>query len=214
MTRTEPEGRSGPPAPAILLEMHSAQRIAVLALLAAVSVAAAAEEPRVEITGGVDPSGQNYSWTVTNRSDTPIVSVTFPHYNADLFSPPAGWQREETHLRHVGSKPAPGICRGFVDGVEKSGILPSGSAGFSIRLNADGASKGRGVVQVRFKDGRTVSVRNVELPVAPTFFGQYGMMIALAAAFAIFVLVQVRRKKNRGGAEDSDEEAEADRPVA
>ncbi|MCC6361614.1 MAG: hypothetical protein IT450_23000, partial [Phycisphaerales bacterium] len=79
MTRTEPEGRSGPPAPAILLEMLSAQRIAVLALLAAVSVAAAAEEPRVEITGGVDPSGQNYSWTVTNRSDTPIVSVTFPH---------------------------------------------------------------------------------------------------------------------------------------
>lgn len=207
-------GRSAPPGRAILVEMSTAQRIATLALLAAVSVAAAAEEPRVEITGGVDPSGQNYSWTVTNRGDTPIVSVTFPHYNADLFSPPAGWQREETHLRHVGSKPAPGICRGFVDGVEKSGILPNGSAGFSIRLNADGASKGRGVVQVRFMDGRTVSVRNVELPIAPTFFGQYGMMIALAAAFAIFVLVQVRRKKNRGAADDSDDEAEAERPVA
>lgn len=193
--------------------MSTVRRIPALVFLAALTLGASAEEPRVEISGGVDPSGQNYEWTVTNRGDSPIVSVTFPHYNADLFSPPPGWHREETHLRHVGSTPAPGICRGYVEGATQSGIVPNGSASFSMRLNADGAPKGRGVVEIRFKDGRTISVRGVELPVAPTLFGQYGTMFALAAAFAIFVLVQVRRKKKRGAADDPDEDAEQDSPV-
>ncbi len=182
--------------------MSTTQRIATLVLLAAISLAAAAsaqaaEEPRVEISGGVDPSGQNYAWTVKNLSDTPIVSVTFPHYNADLFSPPTGWLREETHLRHVATKPAPGIARAYVNESEHSGILPGASADFTMRINADGASKARGAVDIQFKDGGTLKVRNVELPTAPTFFGQHGTTIALAAAFGVFLLFQVLRRRKR-----------------
>lgn len=195
--------------------MSRVQRIATLVLLAAISLAAAAEEPRVEISGGVDPSGQNYAWTVKNLSDTPIVSVTFPHYNADLFSPPPGWLREETHLRHVGSKPAPGIARAYVNESEHSGILPGASADFTMRINADGASKGRGTAVVRFKDGRTLNVRSVELPTAPTFFGQHATTLALAAAFGLFLLVQVlRRRKNGPGQAEPESDEETSDPVA
>lgn len=182
--------------------MHPGFRFVPAALLLAVCVAAG--EPRVEIHGGADPSEQNYKWTVVNQSGQPIVSVSFPHYNGDLFLPPSGWESAATALRGPGSKPEPGICRGYVDQATQSGILPNSSAEFSLRISRDGAMKGHGPVEVRFKDGSTLTVANVELPVAPSFFGRFGYMIALAAAFAIFLVVQVvRRRKNGAPPDDS-----------
>ena len=60
-------------------------RTVVLHYACLASMAGAGDDVQVRITGGPDPSGHNYAWTVANEDTSPIVRVEFPHIHADLF---------------------------------------------------------------------------------------------------------------------------------
>ena len=96
-------------------------RIASPLLLSVALVAprTAAQQPKVTISGGADTSGQNYRWTVTNHYGSPVVYIQFPHYHADTFFAPDGWEKECTNLIRVGARNAPGTCTARADSPEK-----------------------------------------------------------------------------------------------
>src|SRR5262249_15330008 len=66
------------------------------------SVRAQTKPPQVSIEGGRDATGQNYKWTVQNKSSVPITSVRFPHYHADIFVTPPGWTQHCTAMSGAG----------------------------------------------------------------------------------------------------------------
>ncbi len=167
-----------------------------VALLSAVTAGAAGtpEEPKVEIAGGADGSGQNYRWTVTNHYGSPIVYIQFPHYHADTFHAPEGWSKESTYLVNVGVPDKPGTCTASVDSARK-GIPPGRSAEFSVRLATGGAHRRPGQVTVRFADGTQTIVAGVELPTASTTPERLYGLIGFALVFVIIVIVQTRRRR-------------------
>src|SRR5437868_3393823 len=91
-----------------------ALRLLLFATLLVVPIALA-QPAKVVITGGFDSagqrlvatgssensaydaSGQNYAWIVTNNHTSPIVYVEFPHYHADTFHTPDGWDQKCTN---------------------------------------------------------------------------------------------------------------------
>jgi len=173
--------------------------------LSAVTAGAAGtpDEPKVEITGGAEGSGQNYRWTVTNHYGSPVVYIQFPHYHADTFITPNGWEKECTNLMRVGARDAPGTCTAWADSPEK-GIAPGRSAEFSVRLAAGGAHRRPGQVTVRFADGTQTIVAGVELPTASTTPERLYGLIGFALVFAIVVIVQTRRRRKAPPAVEPD----------
>ncbi|HUU97787.1 MAG TPA: hypothetical protein VM487_18785 [Phycisphaerae bacterium] len=186
-------------------------RIASPLLLSVALVAprTAAQQPKVTITGGADASGQNYRWTVTNHYGSPVVYIQFPHYHADTFFAPDGWEKECTNLIGVGARNAPGTCTAWADSPEK-GIAPGRSAEFSVRLAAVGAHRRPGQVTVRFADGTQTIVAGVELPTASTTSEQLYALIGFAMVFAIVVYVQVRRRRRTPRAPEPDSASATD----
>ena len=180
-------------------------RIASPLLLSVALVAprTAAQQPKVTITGGADGSGQNYHWTVTNHCGSPVVYIQFPHYHADTFITPDGWEKECTNLMRVGARNAPGTCTAWADSPEK-GIAPGRSAEFSVRLAAGGAHRRSGQVTVRFADGTQTIVAGVELPTASTTSEQLYALIGFALVFVIIVIVQTRRRRKAPPAVEPD----------
>jgi len=171
-------------------------RIASPLLLSVALVAphTAAQQPKVTITGGADASGQNYRWTVTNHHGSPVIYIQFPHYHADTFFTPDGWEKECINLIRVGARNEPGTCTASVDSPEK-GIAPGRSAEFGMRLARVGAHRRPGNVTVRFADGTQTITAGVELPTVSTTSEQLYALIGFALVFAIVVYVQVRRRR-------------------
>lgn len=165
----------------------------------------AAEDSRVSIKGGIDPdepSGHNYVWTVTNRHSSPIVSVEFPHYRADMFLAPDGWKTECTYLVNVGVPLKPGTCTAKMD-PEQGGLFRGASATFRMRVAPEGAPIGKGTVLVRFADGTQAAVEGVTLPRAPDESGKHAPLIALVVLFVVVVVVREwRQRKNKSPASD------------
>jgi hypothetical protein len=150
-----------------------------------------AQGPKVKITGGADVSGQNYLWTVTNRHDSPIVYIQFPHYHADTFIAPPGWTMQCTNM----ASREPGTCTAIADS-RQTGIAEGRSAEFGMRLgNVSGQHARPGNVAVRFADGAEVTVANVEVPTPSSTPERLVALIGFALVFGILVLAQARRRR-------------------
>jgi hypothetical protein len=176
--------------------------VVVLAFAAGAPLAARSEEPRANISGGVDADNrQLYEWTVTNLNTSPIVFIEFPQYHGDTFTAPSGWSQEWKNKASIGGgENAPGWVRTSVADPTR-GIPPGGSAQFGLRVSRAGALTRTGKVTVRFADGSEVIVADVELPSAPTFFEQNAMLIGLAAIFVVALLVHLRRRRRQAAPE-------------
>jgi hypothetical protein len=162
------------------------------------SFPASGEEPRATISGGLQADG-SYRWVVTNHSASPIVSVEFPHYQADMFYPAPGWKSESTYLVNVGVPDLPGTCRSWVDS-PSSGIPLRGNASFGMRVRQLEASKGVGAVKVKFADGTAVEVADVEVPTQPGFIERFGVLMVFGVFFALVVIVAARRQRKKAAA--------------
>lgn len=159
------------------------------------SLPAVAQQPLVTITGGADPSGTTYQWTVTNRHSSPIVYIEFPHYRATLFFAPEGWSTSEsTNLLAEGHPVKPGSCiaRAQSDVV---GILSQRSADFRMQISPGEIRRGSGKVTLHFADESKSVVRGVELPQRQSLGDQYVSLIGLGGIFIIFLTVKSLKKK-------------------
>jgi hypothetical protein len=160
------------------------------------SVPARGEEPGVTITGGLQPDGSFYRWEISNRSSSPVVSIEFPHYQADQFIPPPGWRSKSTFLVNVGVEDRPGTCRAFVD-LPKDGIPRGGKASVSMRVRLLESRQGRGTVKVGLADGTTLEIANVEVPCTPGIFERFGVLITLAILLGLAALIASRRRRRQ-----------------
>lgn len=168
------------------------------ALVTALIAPAAAQESLVSIDGGVQPDA-SYLWRVTNNHRSPIVSIEFPHYHADMFSAPPGWQTQSTYLVNVGVEDRPGVCKAFVEDPAR-GIRWTDRAEFHMRIATSGARVGTGDVRVRFADGKEAIVPGVMVPVTTAPIETYGGMVGVAVVFVIIVAAQMRRRRKRAAA--------------
>jgi hypothetical protein len=172
------------------------------AALSVCLLASARADDRVAITGGSDGSGQNYQWTIVNQHSSPIISVEFPHYQADTFFTPPGWKQECTHLAIANSENLPGVCRGWADGSTQE-IGPGQRGTFGMRLARISAQKGSGTVTVKFADGSTAQVPGVVLPVLPSVWERFLVPIAMGGLFLAAFLIHARRKRRADRAKPS-----------
>ena len=167
----------------------------------------AAEEPGVTITGGLRPDGSFYEWEIVNNSSLPVVSLEFPHYAADLFTPPKGWRSKSKFRELAGNEKDPWTCRAWVES-PKDGIPPRGKVSVTMRVLMLESRPGRGVVKVGLADGKTLEIANVEIPSPPGYFERFGVLITLAILIGIVALIAARRQrraKGRAGATASEE---------
>lgn len=155
------------------------------------------------IEGGPDADG-NLRWTVRNERDVPIDRIEFPHYLADVFEPPKGWEGHSTYLVNVGVPRKPGVCIATAE--EGGGIPPGGSAVFFMRIKKNaGARFGTGSVKVHFADGKEIQVRNVQVTVEQGISEQYLLLVSMGALFAGWVIIRTLRRRRgptAGPAED------------
>ncbi len=166
-----------------------------LTVLGIGSARARADDGRpVTVAGGADASGHVYAWTVTNRHTSPITRVEFPHYRATLFFAPTGWSTDCTFLVNVGVEDSPGACVASAP-APTDGIQPGRSAEFRMQCSARGASRGIGVITVRFADDTRREVAGVELPRPEGVGDKYVPLIGLAAIAGIFALIAAIRNR-------------------
>ncbi len=167
--------------------------ICIAASLAAIAQDNASKGPAVQILGGATPEG-NFEYEIRNQSGKRITEVSFPHFKADLFTVPSGWQQDMSNPARLGGS-KPGIARAWVEG-QSQGIRSGSSAKFALRTPAQtDIPRRRGVVTVRFDDGTTLPVAGVELPSAPSSTEQYQMLIGLGLIFAIIVAARGLRSR-------------------
>jgi len=171
-------------------------------VLAALATGAAAAPPKVEITGGHNPAAHSYVYMVSNRSDSPIVGVEFPHYRADTFTAPEGWQTASTFLVNVGVPDKPGVCKAFVERPSQ-GIPSNAKAEFALRIAPDGEQPvpASGEVVVRFADGSETTVADVEVPrPRQSRYQQLFEILGLGLLVAVWLGVRaiLHRRRRRG----------------
>ncbi len=168
----------------------------ILALLLACvfTTMANGQTPQVTINGGADETHKQYAWTVTNNHTKKIVSITFPHYGANLFFAPKGWKVDCTNLVEVGVSDPTGTCTATAES-DRYGISQSRSAEFSMRVPDKRAKRGIGRVTVRFDDGTEFIIRKVELPIAESSLDKNLSLIGLGVMFALYLLFTLLRRK-------------------
>lgn len=171
-----------------------APALAVAALFIAAAPARAEDNAKATIEGGVQLNDGSYAWTVTNLHTAPIVEITFPHYLADQFHVPKGWKQETTYLVNVGVEEKPGVCKATAPSAEV-GIAPKAKGSFGMRMSRKRAPRGSGVVNVKFADGATAAIANVELPVAPSNLEAPMMIGGFGTVLLIFILARRKRRK-------------------
>jgi len=167
--------------------------------------AVGANTPKVTITGGVDITGDGYTWTISNDYASPIVYVKFPHYHATLFFAPDGWSTQSTFLVNVGVKDRPGICTARAE-QPASGITRGNAGTFRMRIYQPGTRRGLGTVLVRFADDSELKISGVEMPTPEAISDKYAPLIGLGAIFIIWLAIGARRraKARRAGASEED----------
>lgn len=148
------------------------------------------------MTGGADPSGHEYAWKLTNEGASSIVEVRIPHYRANLFFPPDGWESSCTGLVAVGAKNEPGLCT-VKPASGKEGLTPGRSVELRMQIAAAGAKRRAGSVVVRFADGAEFSVAGVELPTRESSGDRYVAPTGLGLIIMILAFRNARRKRRR-----------------
>jgi hypothetical protein len=176
-----------------------------------VMIARTSRAQEVTITGGaVDP--HTYQWTVVNHKPSPITSVEFPHYHADLFDPvPDGWTYEATAVvgQHQGE--GDGKCV-FTATARRYGIGLDRSLEFAMRIAPAGAVAAPGTVVVGWADGTTARVPGVEVPSRESWFRHNFPAVGLGGSFLLFVLVaHLWRKRKPEPRSVGEEPGHADR---
>lgn len=146
---------------------------------------------RVDVTGGADFSGHEYTWTVTNLHTSPLVYVALPGHHVDLFTVPEDWTFQR-------------IASGLVATAGQGAAIVTGrDATFKMRVEPKGAKRGRGNMTVRFADGTQYIVRDVEVPQPESNAETY--MPLLGLAMMLLVIIMARRKRaRRRSVPDSD----------
>lgn len=151
--------------------------------------------PNASIRGGADESGQNYSWTIINDYDSPIVFIEFPHFRAAVGFPPEGWKSEMTNPNGVGGRTGT-----FAMSVERAaeGIAPGESERIRLTVTVRGTPRGKGRVLIRFADGTRTRLR-AEVPIKESLADRNVSLIGLGLIFAVFLFFRVfkRRRPNR-----------------
>lgn len=171
--------------------------VALLTVLLLPTSIAAASDPMVTITGGADPTGHHYTWTLTNHHTSRVVFVEFPHYHVGMFFAPDGWSTDEsTSILSVQATLKPGVCVARAQSPE-DGTPPGASTVFRAQLGPYGAPRGPGVVRVQFADGTETLVRGVELPQAPSTGERFVPLIGLGSIFIVWLIVRKTRRKTR-----------------
>lgn len=170
---------------------------------AAWSVAAVAAHaqppPPVAVEGGADSSGQVYAWRLVNRSDKPVARIAFPHFHADLFTPPPGWAQDCTYLVNQGVPDRAGVCEAVAP---EGGWLPGATADITMRIAASGAVRAPGRITITFVDGGVAHVDGVELPHAPSNLERFVPLMAFGAAIVIVLIRRaLRRVKSVAGSD-------------
>lgn len=173
----------------------------LLCMVLGASRGAMAQEPLVTIEGGALPNNsQMYEWKVTNHHTSPIVFIHFPHYYSDSFFAPAEWKPEWKNQMKAGADDAPGWVQASVADPTR-GIPPRGSVTFGVRQSRGGSFLPRpGEVTVRFADGTTKVVANVELPTETSMLERNAMGIGLAVIFVIALTFHFRRHRKTASA--------------
>ena len=184
---------------------HAIARVC-LVLGTAFTPALASDAPLVEIIGGTDASGQNYTWTVTNRHRSPIISLAIPHYRAALFVAPPGWSADCTYLVNVGVEDRPGVCTITPLASGGSGLANGRSAEFRMQIAASGAGRGRGRVSVRFADGTSVEIDGVETPQPLAAMDRYAPVLGLGGIALLALLIGLFRNRRKSAASPSPSE--------
>lgn len=180
--------------------MKSAIDLIGAGLLLLLSAPAIAGLPSVTITGGLQPDGSYYRWEVVNHSASAVVSVEFPHYQADQFILPddlrgRGWKSKCTYLVNVGVEDRPGTCR--AEAPKNGGIPPQGKATFTMRVRLLESRQGRGIVKVKLADGTSLEIADVEVPCMPGYFERFGVLITLAILMGLAALIAVCRRHRK-----------------
>ena len=175
----------------------------ILALLLAsiFTTIANGQTPLVTINGGVDETHKHYAWTVTNNYTKKIVSITFPHFGANLFFAPDGWKVDCTNLVAVGVSNPTGTCKATAES-DRYSLSQSKSAEFSMQAGYQRAKRGTGSVTVNFEDGTQFIVRKVELPVAESTIDKNLPLIGLGTMFALYLLFTLLRRKKPANTPD------------
>ncbi len=169
-------------------------RLIAIAALVGSGAVAAAQSPRVTITGGLKEDG-GYQWEIANQHTSPIVYVEFPHFQADMFSVPPRWKSKSTYLVNVGVEKRPGVCTAWVES-PRDGIGAGGRAQFGMRVRQMEARMTLGEVRVRFADDNEVVISGVELPSRPGLLDRFGLLICFLILFGILALIVARKKKH------------------
>ncbi len=176
----------------------------VLAVQFGASTLTTATPPPVTITGGADPTGYTYTWTVINKHTSPIVHVEFPHYHGAMFFAPEGWSVECTFLVNAGVEDRPGVCtaRDVLFAEAPAGLARNnaalrnrlgsakGSFDFRMQVVLTGTRRGQGKVLIGFADGSEVHVAGVELPQREYVGDKYVPLIGLGLIFVVWVIAR------------------------
>lgn len=171
-----------------------AVRYPVVLLIAMIARPSRAQD--VTITGGA-LEAHAYRWTVANHKSSPITSVEFPHYHADLFDPvPDGWTYEATAVVGTGDRGGVGRCV-FTAADGRHGIQPGESLEFSMRIAPAGAVAASGTAVVGWADGTTVRVPGVEVPSKEPWLRRNFPALGLACSFVLFVVVAHLLRKRK-----------------
>ena len=158
-----------------------------LAITAPVSIAASAQ-----IIGGFDSRQRSFTWRITNSGDSPIVQVEIPHFHADAFFFPEGWDGNTTNLVTGDVPNEPGVCKATANG-PGSAIEPGRSKLFQMHLSLADADIGRGEVKVHFANGKVETIGGVQVAVKThRGFGPVPAIV-LGAVFLLYVLWRARR---------------------
>lgn len=168
------------------------QRLALL-LLAAASAQAASSS--AEISSKKNDRG-GYTIKVTNRANHPITYVEFPHYLADQFTAPEGWETKCTYLSNIGVEKKPGICSATARSAN-DGIAPNQSAEFDMRLGRDGQNEsvsGEQTARLKFADGAVAEIPGVYLPTAPARWSNLPLITGFGGIVVLFILLGRRKK--------------------
>jgi hypothetical protein len=167
------------------------------ARVAPVLCAAVGNGPAVTITGGSEPTGRTYTWTITNQSSSPIVSIEFRHYHGNVFVPAQGWSADGSTFREGGGwRGQEAKCVGRAMSAEVA-IGPGESGEFQLLMDVAGAPRGTGEMKLGLADGTTAVVAGVELPREPSISDTYVSLIGLGGIFGLWLVFQAVRRRRR-----------------
>lgn len=162
-------------------------------MLAMVAARAMAAGPSAAVTGGCDPSGHNYEWTIVHDHESPLVYVEIPHFRADMFSAPDGWTTEIINQNSPDLQP--GKCIAQVTALS-TGLRRGEKGEFTMRINAASAQKGRRAMRLRFADRAEIDVM-ATIPIEYSSLERYLVPLVLGGSFGLYLLVITIRSNRR-----------------